>query len=111
MLTNFQAGVRFTGEAERKAYYDKYSQLPQESKQRLYDIFLLRDMEAHKKLAKELGEVDPNVDAVNKEIGRLARSRDGETDATKKATLQEMLNDLRAAIGRVMAEFKKATGQ
>jgi hypothetical protein len=99
--------LRFEGEAERQAYYDRFSNLPESSLEKLYDVFTKHNMEEHKELAKRYGQEDANVDAVNKEIGSLARSRDAASDPAQKNAFQEKLNDLRAALGRVMKAFKE----
>lgn len=102
----------FGGKALQNRYAKALGNFPSDSKQKLQEIFEARDRASHMDLARDYAKVDPHVRAVNKLIGKRVRERtqaEQRNDSGAAQLAQSKLNDLRAAIARVMKAFKTAT--
>jgi len=97
---------RFGDAAQQESYYQWLNGFPEESKRRIDEIDQIPEHDpSHIRLATRYGKEDTFVASLNDEIvGLIKDRRNPDESIVAKAT--EKLKDLRAAINRVLTEFR-----
>ena len=96
-----QPFLKFQGIEQQQKYEKRIEAFPEESLERLKEIFSLRDRKKHIELSEKYSAIDDNVKWVDSEIRGLVAQKSG-NDQSLIELATEKLTDLRRALTSIL---------